>query len=144
MAFNPINTQEEFDQAIAARIARLKSQHEAEVEDLRNRVTDYDELREKLTAAENSNNELNEQLKTANGKVASYAREAEKIKIAEAYGLNSGFASYLKGETEEEMKASAEFLKENLNVNGGMPKAKPQPTAGTNPYKKLISDMKGE
>lgn len=150
MEFTPINTQEELNRVIAERIARERNKAENDMNELRLKYADYDEiksghelLKSRIAELEANTTALNQQIESANGKVAKYERESVKIKVAEANGLDYKFASYLQGETDEELTESAKFLAEHIKSKGVLPNKKSEPTPEDNSYKKLLNNMKG-
>lgn len=116
--FTVIETQEQFDAAIKDRLGREKAKFAEQ-------LAGYDETKAKLSDAEKQIADLTEALTTANEKVsgfneqiaerdkkiADYATRAAKTQIAHEMGLSFDAIDFLKGETEEEIRSSAESLK---------------------------------
>lgn len=142
--FTPINTQEEFDKAIAGRLARLKNQFENELENTKNQYADYEQLKSEITALKEQNGELAKNFEEANNRVAQYERESVKTRIARENGLSDEFSSYLKGNTEEELNESAKFLAEHMQKKKHLPPANKENNAEDNPYKQMLRNMKGD
>lgn len=129
--FTPINSQEEFDSAISARLERERAKY-----------SDYDALR-------NTNAELQRQLADANAqattaqqtiadltaKVSAYEADSVKTRIALETGLPVEFRDRLRGDTEDALRTDAENLMKFLGK-----KATPQPLAGNEP--KVAADPK--
>ena len=67
-----------------------------------------------------------QQLTEATGKIAQYETDALKTKIAIEAGLPVGLFSYLKGNTEEEIKQSAEELGKYAKAGQRQPLADPE------------------
>ena len=160
--FTPINTQEEFDEAIKARLAREKEtvskQYESQIKELN---TKYEALSSEKTAFETTVNEnaetikgLEEKLKEAEGKVKTFELDQLKQKAALDAGVPIEFKNRLTGETEEEIKEDAKSLAElfkqhnNRNIpkfepNEGVPANKEEARKGE--FKKLVEKIqKGE
>ncbi|MCQ2530288.1 MAG: hypothetical protein MJ086_03440 [Lachnospiraceae bacterium] len=153
--FKPITTQEEFDSKIQERIRRAE---EKAVEPFK----DYNDIKSQLTAAnekitgyeatiaknKTDYETLSGQLTEANGKIKQYETDALKTKLAGEAGLPMEMSAYLKGETEEELKASAEVLakftkKSNIsplaNLEGGVSGKEPDKTKEA--YKEMLKDL---
>lgn len=124
MSFTPINTQEEFDNAIKDRIAREKKKYEGymspdEIEALKGQLSKTEEL-EKL---KNRNTELEDKLK-------GFERNSLLSKVAEENGLPKNAAQFLKGDTEEELEESAKALADLFPKPDNQPHAKaPEPVS---------------
>ena len=124
MSFTPINTQEEFDDAIKDRIAREKKKYEGymspdEIEALKGQLSNSEEL-EKL---KNRNTELEDKLK-------GFERNSLLSKVAEENGLPKNAAQFLKGETKEELAESAKALADLFPKPDRQPHAKaPEPVS---------------
>lgn len=119
--FKPINTQEEFNTAIAERLTREKAKY-SDYDDLKAKAAKlaeleskkYDEqingLQQELTAVKS---DLSEKEKN-NSELLARAEKAEKTilrqKVAAAHKLPAGIADRISGNTEEEMNKDAETL----------------------------------
>ena len=139
--FTPINTQEEFDAAIKDRLVRQETK-------IRSEYADYDNLKKQSdtwatekqsyekTIADNKTayDALNDQLTEANGKIAVFETDALKTKIAIETGLPMELRGYLSGNTEEEIKASAENLGKYTKGSQVLPLANPEGDSGKNSY----------
>lgn len=99
MAFEPINTQEEFDAAIQARLARERA-----------KFSDYDELKEKAEKAEQRVQEL-EQADEARKDAEKRSKALDKV--AKETGVP---AELISGDDEEAMAASAKAIAEFAKV----------------------------
>ena len=119
--FVAINTQEEFDKAIAERIAREQKKY-ADYDELKKQSAELAELKGKgyeakitglETELENVRRSLAEKDKTS-GELLTRAEKAEKSllrrKVADAHKLPAGLADRIHGETKEEMNKDAEAL----------------------------------
>lgn len=115
--FTPITTQEQFDAAIGARLAR-------ERETLGKRYADYDELKQKSADYEKQLSKLqrtmqedaqryagyDKTLTELQAKVKGYETDSVKTRIALETGLPYAMASRLTGETEDDIRKDAENL----------------------------------
>lgn len=115
--FKPITTQEEFNSAIQDRIKRAEEKAIEPFKDYEDIKTQLSTANEKITGyeatiAQNKTDydSLNNQLTEANGKIKKFETDAKKAKFAAENGLPMEMSSYIKGETDEELKASAEEL----------------------------------
>lgn len=149
----PITTQEEFDAAIKDRLKRQE-------QTIRGEYADYEELKkqsgawkEKEEAYEKASTKskedyaaLNTKYQEATGKIAAYEADALKTRIAIENKLPLELRGYLKGSTEEEIKASAEELSKFTKLNQAPPLADPEgnQTKGNDTMKKLLKGLKGE
>lgn len=116
--FKAITTQEEFDAAIQARLARERAS-------VTKQFADYDALKDKVAKAEKEREtytakvaeatgkitDLQKQLDEANGKIKGFETDALKAKIAEEEGLPSALRNRLNGSTEEDLRKDAKSLK---------------------------------
>lgn len=135
--FKPINTQEEFDAAIDSRMSRQESKIRAEYRELENQVETLKKESEKWTKeksdyeaviAKNKADfeDLNTKLTEATGTIADYQTKELKTKVAIEKGLPMGLRGYLKGTTEEEIKASADELGKFASAGRNIPAADPE------------------
>lgn len=155
--FTPINTQEELEAVLKDRLARESKKYEeldkqfkeaqAQLQTAQSKIQDY----EKTVAGHKDETEkLNKSISEANEKLKGYERDALRTKIALESSLPYDMKDYLKGETEEEIKASAEILSKfakgsagapPLNNPEGAPKDKDPKDAA---YEKMLKELKGE
>lgn len=111
--FTPINTQEEFDARIGARLQREREKY-ADYEELKTKVTqmaDYDDLKAKASKYEADITSLTTQLETANTKIKGYESHSVKQRIAREVGIPLEMADRLTGDDEEAIRKDAETLK---------------------------------
>ena len=122
MSFEVIETQEQLDKVIGARIAKAKEAAKAEFQD---KLDELDTLTTKLEEKESKITNLTDELetskaaKTANeakiadltAKVQKYEADSVKTRIARECGLSVELANRLSGDTEEDIKKDAEALK---------------------------------
>lgn len=126
--FTPITTQEEFDNAIQARITREK-------EKFTQQYSDYDDIKSKNATLEKTIASQNKQIKEftekqsghekevadLQSKITSYEKADLKIKVAREAGIPFEVAGRLSGDDEEALKKDAESFKKFL----GKPKSQP-------------------
>lgn len=116
--FTVIETQEQFDAAIKDRLGREKAKFaeqlagydetKAKLSDAEKQIAD---LTEALTAANEKISGFDEQIAERDSKISDYAARAAKTQIAHEMGLAFDAIEFLKGNTEDEIRASAESLK---------------------------------
>lgn len=162
MEFTPITTQEEFDAAIKARLAR-------ERETVTKQFADYDSMKAQLqqltdakSAFESSAKEsadkiktLNDELAAANAKIKGFEVANLKTSAALAAGIPMEFAERLSGETKEDIEKDAASVaklfkaRNNKGVppfeqNEGVPASEEE--ARKNELRKLVKQIqdKGE
>lgn len=149
----PITTQEEFDTAIKDRLERqaktIRGEY-ADYEELKKKSGEWQKEKEAYEKASAKSKEdyaaLNTKYQEATGKIAAYEADALKTKIAIENKLPLELRGYLKGSTEEEIKASAEELGKFAKVTQAPPLADPEgnQTKGDEIMKKLLKSLKGE
>jgi hypothetical protein len=123
-SFTAITTQDDFDRAVAARLARERSKYEG--------YDDYKKAAEKLAKIEEEGKTEVEKLrdKTADleGKLKAFELKEQMAtwaaEVSEATGIP---AKALRGTTKEELEAHAETLKELYPKDDGKPGAKQPP-----------------
>ena len=116
--FTVIETQEQFDAAIKDRLGREKAKYSEQLagfEETKTKLSEAEKQIADLTEALNAANEkvsgFDAQIKEKDSKLAEYATRAAKTQIAHEMGLSFDAIDFLKGETEEEIRSSAESLK---------------------------------
>lgn len=127
MEFKTIETQEELNAIIGDRVAKARaSERKAVEEEFGAKYADYDSIKSQLAEKESRITELGNRLDQAKNagstntktieelqaKVHKYESDSVKTRIAQEYGLDSGLANRLTGETEEEIRKDAQNLKE--------------------------------
>ena len=159
MSFEVIETQEQLDKVIGARIERAKEAAKAEFQ---SKLDELDTLTTKLEEKESKITSLSEELETAKAaktaneakiadltaKVQKYEADSVKTRIAQEFGLDAGLANRLTGETEEDIRKDAEALKgivgstsvQRINYNPEST-AKDEENAA---LKNMLQAMKGE
>lgn len=159
MSFEVIETQEQLDKVIGARIERAKEAAKAEFQ---SKLDELDTLTTKLEEKESKITSLTDELETAKAaktaneakiadlttKVQKYEADSVKTRIAQEFGLDAGLANRLTGETEEDIRKDAEALKgivgstsvQRINYNPEST-AKDEENAA---LKNMLQAMKGE
>lgn len=146
--FTPIETQEAFDSAIKDRLARQEKT-------IRSEYSDYEELKaQSMTWAEEKRSyeeaiaakaaefdALNEKYAEATGQIEAYKSDAMKTKIAIESGIPMELKDHLKGNSEEEIKASAAALGKFAKGNKPAPLADPEGDPPKDNKEKAMRDM---
>lgn len=128
--FTVIETQEQFDAAIRDRLNREKAKFTEQIAGFEETKSELDaakkqiaDLTDALTAANEKISGFNEQIADRDHKIADYATRAAKTQIAHEMGLSFDAIDFLKGETEDEIRSSAESLKNLVGVQKVAPLA---------------------
>ena len=153
--FTPINSQEEFDNAIKARIERERKNLSAQYADYDSLKTQNAELLTQVEGLkktiEDTNKKYADSGKTITelqAKVKGYETDSAKTRIALKHGIPYEMASRLSGTTEEEIEKDAEVLAGFVTKKSEAP-----PLAGSNDvtpddknaqYRQLLKSLKGE
>lgn len=119
--FTPIETQEQFDEAIKDRLARAEKKWQEKYsgylspEDLSGKTQEYED---KITELSNSLNGANEKatkdsqtIADLEAKIKAHETASVKSRIAHEVGIPYELANKLSGETEEDIRKDAEALK---------------------------------
>lgn len=150
--FKPITTQEDFDAAISARLARQKETLEAGfktekdglAETIRKNEEELASLRQTAGKVEGQEKELNE----LRGQIAGYQRTALAERIAEEAGLPRALASRLTGEDEAAMRDDAQALAKLVTGAPAAPPLAYNDRASANPidaaWNSMLSDIRSE
>lgn len=143
MEFTPINTQEEFNEAIKERLARAEAS-------VRREYSDYDALKQAAASHEAAMNQANEKIKAQattigelEAKVKGYETDSAKTRIALRLGLPYELAGRLTGETEKDIQADAESLAKLMGAGQTPPPLRSTEPAGDKraALKKLRADL---
>lgn len=152
--FTAIESQEELDKILGARLARQKETLEA-------KFADYDELKSKTASLEAENGTLKEAAKKAkaasdtteatiaglNKQVAGLKTASMRTKIALKNGLPYDLADRLVGDDEKSIQADAERLSAFVGKKPATPLKDPDmgsKTGGNAAYKSLLEGLKIE
>ncbi len=118
--FKIIETQEQFDSAIKGRLEREKSKYDAQIADLEGRMQKQtDELQKQigeLTTALNTAKEekvaFDTMIAEKDAKLKEYELHSVKTQVAHELGLSFDAVNFLQGSDADEIRKSAESLKE--------------------------------
>ena len=143
--FKIIETQEELDAVIKARLSREREKY-ADHEDLKKQLADFEA---KETTYKNTINDLKtreadlvSQNESLSGDLTQTKLQTAKQRIATEYGLPLDFAERLKGDDEDGFKADAEQLAIYFAPKQPTPPLKSnEPNIDTDPLKSGLRDM---
>ena len=97
--FKVINTQEEFDAAISARLERERGKY-----------ADYEDLKAQVGTLTTERDTALQQVADRDAKIAKYETDSVKTRIAREKGIPAEMAHRLTGETEEDIAKDADTL----------------------------------
>lgn len=136
MAEEKTFTQEELDKIINERLDRASKKHadelakkEAEIDKLKK---DFTDIKSKYKGYDDEKAKRDQEFADLTAKLKGYETASVKRKIADELGLDTKALEFISGETEEEMKESAEKLKA---LTGSTPP--PLATTETKPLDKV-------
>lgn len=157
--FTKIETQEQFDEAIKERIARVeKSTREAVEKEQAQKYSDYEEVKKKNAEYADQISKFKDEKKEFETKIAENSKTIEeltaqskanetnsvKMRIALEQGLPYELATRLNGATEEEITKDAESLLKMVGKTTA-PISSSEPISyekkGTNAIKDAVADM---
>lgn len=159
MAFEPITTQEQLDNIIKERIARAEESVRKGFEGWLSPEAVEDKLKDMNSQLANANNELTrekekagsyeKEIATRDKRIKEYETASVKSRVAHEMGLSYEATDFLRGETEEDIKKSAESLKNLVGGTEGTPgyqSIKDSSVGGDDnaAYRKMLEEMKGE
>lgn len=146
--FTVIETQEQFDNAIKARLDREKNKYTEQLngyEELKTQFEDAQKQISDLSAALQSANDkassFDEQIAERDSKIQAYEMASVKTKIANEMGLSFDAIDFLQGSDEESIRKSAESLK-NLVGSKVAPLAAPEPIVAVSEDAERKADLK--
>ena len=155
--FIPITTQEEFDARISERLERQKGtllkkyEGYASPDDLEKLKADYEKRNADIQAElDKANQKISghaKELAERDSRIKDYEHDSKRREIARNAGLSHDAESFIQGETEEDMKKSAEVLKGLLaDAKGAPPLRSGEDGAGGSDaaYRALLHSLKGE
>lgn len=137
--FKIIESQEQFDAAIKGRLERERIKYTDQISELTQKLEaqanesqkQISELNQALTASKEEKEAFNQTLAERDEKIKQYELHSAKTQIAHELGLSFEAVNFLQGSNEEEIRKSAESLKELVGT-------KTAPLAG----EVLITDTK--
>lgn len=155
--FKIIETQEQFDSAIKGRLERERSKYDAQITELESKLKGQTEEAQKqiseLTAALNAAKEekggFDKILAEKDATIKNYELHSVKTQVAHEFGLTYESVEFLQGSTEEEIRKSAESLKNLVGVKTAplaaeTPIAKDGPEAKDAALRSMLRSMKKE
>lgn len=111
--FTPINTQEEFDAAVRARLERERGKF-ADYDDLKKKVGDYEgqlsDYAKQLNEAQQVAGAHEKTIEQLQATIKGHELSAAKTRVALANGLPYELAGRLVGQTDEELAGDAQAL----------------------------------
>lgn len=117
MPFEPIETQEQLDNIITARLKRETEKYKNWLSPEAHEAALNAEI-EKTTAANTALEAAKNELSAANAKIHGYEIASVKTKIAGEFGIPAALSGRLSGDDEAAIRADAEALKSALgNIN---------------------------
>lgn len=148
--FNPINTQEEFDEAIKGRLERERAKFQTELDKMAGLQSTIEGLEKAKSEWGSEKGELNEKIKKLTGELTAAQAtikqkelDAKKIDIALEAGLPIELRSRLQGETEQELKDDAARLAgilEKSHTPKGFPGIKTEPASSGKSDSRIAKD----
>ena len=136
--FKVIETQEQLDAVLKGRLERERGKFESQIADLEKKLSSQSEELQKqigdLTSALNTAKEEKETFNTTlaekDAQIKKYELHSVKTQIAHELGLSFEAVDFLRGEDAEEIRKSAETLKNMVGART-MPLASNEPPANT-------------
>ena len=118
--FKIIETQEQLDAVIKGRLEREREKSSAQISDLQARLDkqtaetqkQISELTQALNAAKEEKEGFNQSIAERDAKIKEYELHSVKTQIAHELGLSFEAVNFLQGSTEDEIRTSAESLKD--------------------------------
>lgn len=148
MDFEPITTQEEFNERISSRLQR-------ERETIEKKYVDYDVIKRQNSDYEQRVKDLEERISKSSDKdttiadlqrkVQKYETDSVKTRLVHQAGLPIGSEKFIFGETEDDIKASVDEFAEIIKANTPPPPSRnpetPPPDANDVAMKKLLNNL---
>ncbi len=135
-------------------IEKVLESHGKTIKAYKEKLVDYDEIKEENEKLKNTISELEtaaeeykgykDQLTEKDNLIKEYELKNLKYRIAVEAGIPIELASRLTGESEDELKRDAELLSSFIARKQTLPLKDTEPNKDDDPYKKLLSDLKGE
>jgi len=135
-------------------IEKVLESHGKTIKAYKEKLVDYDEIKEENEKLKNTISELEtaaeeykgykDQLAEKDSLIKEYELKNLKYRVAVEAGIPIELASKLSGETEDELKRDAEMLSSFIARKQTLPLKDTEPNKDDDPYKKLLSGLKGE
>lgn len=157
--FKVIETQEQFDSAIKARLERERNKFTEQLADFESTKTALSEAQKQVNDLTNALNSANDKIKShadevaeKDSKIAAYELASVKTKVAHEMGLSFDAINFLQGKDEDSIRKSAESLKALVGTNNApvAPLASPEPAIQSadglrqSDLKSILSNLRGE
>lgn len=142
--FEPITTQEQFDNMIKSRLERERNTISKQFADYDDLKTANATLTKSLEELKKDKDDLSKQNETLNATISGLKTEEMKTKIAIEKGIPLEMRTRLTGSTEEEIRADAELLAKFVTKPSAPPLRSNEPSTGGSKeaaYKKMLSDL---
>lgn len=136
MSFTPINTQEEFDAAVAARLNRERA-----------KFADYDELKGQIGTLTNQLSALTTERDNLNAQIRAHETNSVKMRIAHETGIPFEMAARLSGDTEDAIRADAEAMAKYIHKPITEPLRSTEPAGvgdGKAALRQMLHTLKGD
>ena len=153
MAFEPITTQEALDNIISERLKREREKF-SDYDSLKGKVSDYEkqvgELNKQFETLTAQGNEMKKENETLKATIQKYETDSVKTRLVLEAGLPYGATQFITGGNEEEIKGSiTNFLSITKTTTPPAPLANPEPVItkegqANAANKALLSKLKGE
>lgn len=146
--FKPIETQDDFDKAIAERLLRQKNGYEKKISELEKLKKENVTLQQKIADQKVKSDESTKSIEELNNKISGFEKANLQTKIALDHGLPYDLASRLVGDDEESISKDAERLMGYMNVTkqpAPLKSTESSIKSGTDTaYKNLVDSLKTE
>lgn len=110
MAFQPINTQEELDAIITARVERERSAVAKQYADYDDLKKQNEALKQQVADGKTAAADADKRIADLTSRVKGFETDNLKLKVAQEVGIPLSLRDRLRGNTEEEIRADAEQL----------------------------------
>lgn len=142
--FTVIETQEQFDEAIKERIARLTAKHNEELSELSAKLANYDDFKSKAEKTDELTArvaELEKAVTEKDAKIAAQATAALKAGIAREFNLPYEMAERLTGTEEADIRKDAESLSKLMGNRTPMFNPEPKEPGEGAELKELLKNL---
>lgn len=108
MAFTPINTQEELDAIITARVERERTAVAKQYADYEDLKKQNETLKQQLADSKTSAADADKRIAELTTQIKGFETDALKLKVAQEVGVPLSLRDRLQGNTEDEIRADAQ------------------------------------